>query len=149
MQRWIGLGVVAMVLILGGGAFGYWTIKQNRPAPMWIPMTMKEDLPYEQRKEIAKDLKEKLGRKEILIKVSKDLSLAKEWGLASDDAAADELGRRMFVQVGQTAAAGGSVPSMNVGVNGKLKEIALSGKIATRLMDEVWPILGIKRPDGK
>ncbi len=144
MQRWIVLGVVAMILVLGGGAFGYWTIKQNRPAPIWVPLTMKAEIPYEKRREIAKELKTKLENKEILVRVSKDLGLAGEWKLPSAEAAADELGKRLFVEAGDMDSPEGRLPSLNIGVRGKLKEKDLSGKIAVRLMDDVAKILGIK-----
>ena len=149
MQRWIVLGVVAMVLVLGGGAFGYRALKQNRPAPIWVPLTMKAEVPYERRREIAKELKTKLENKEILIRVSKDLGLATQWKLSSAEAAADELGKRLFVELGDTDSPEGRVPSMNVGVRGKLKEKDLSGKIAVRLMDDVWKILGMTPPEKK
>lgn len=149
MQRWILTGVVAVILVLGGGAFGYWTIKQNRPAPIWVPLSMKADFPYDKRKEIAKELKTKLEKKEILLKVSKDLGLAAAWKLPSDEAAADELGKRLFVDLGDMDTPDGKVPSMNIGVRGKLKEKELSGKIAVRLMKDVWTILGLEAPPAK
>jgi hypothetical protein len=43
----------------------------------------------------------------------------------------------------------GKVPAIHIGVHGKRKESALSGKIAMRLMDDVWPILGIDPPPQK
>ena len=41
------------------------------------------------------------------------------------------------------------VPSINVGVKGKRKNQELSGKIAMRLMEDVWNFLGIKPPPKK
>jgi hypothetical protein len=38
------------------------------------------------------------------------------------------------------------VPAILIGVHGKRKDYELSGKIAVRLMDDVWPILGIDPP---
>lgn len=144
MQRWIAIGVVMVALILGGGAFGYWTIKQNRPAPIWVPLGVRTDLDYEKRKEIAGELKSKLLAPEVLAGVSKDLNLAKEWGLASETAAADELGKRLFVEAGEMDTPTGKAPSLNVGVRGKLKEKPVSEKIAVRLMKDVAKILGIE-----
>jgi hypothetical protein len=149
MQRWIAIGVVAMVLVLGGAAFGYRTLKQNRSAPIWVPLAVNPELDYEKRRDIAKELKSKLENKDLLTKVSKDLALAKEWNLASDAAAADELGKRLFVDVGQMDSPTGKVPSMNIGVRGKLKERDVSGKIAVRLMEDVWTILGVSPPPRK
>lgn len=149
MQRWIVLGVVAMVLAAGGAALGYRAYKQSRPHPVWVPMPVNPELTGEKRDELAKDLKVKLGTSEKLTQISKDLNLTKEWALASDAAAADELKRRLFVNSGEMAGKMGMIPSINVGVSGKEKERIISEKIAMRLMDDVWDILGIEPPKRK
>lgn len=143
------MGVVAVMLVLGGGVFAYWTYKQNRPNPVWVPLPINPGVPDKKRQEIATDLKAKLGRPEILIQVSKDLGLAKKMNLASDNKVADELARRLFVKVGEAASPMGRVPSINIGVTGKNKEKEVSGEIAMRLMEDVWKILGIKAPSRK
>ncbi|NJR41697.1 MAG: hypothetical protein HC767_02545, partial [Akkermansiaceae bacterium] len=91
MQRWIILGVVAMMLVLGGGAFGYWTLRQNRPHPVYVPMPMNEKLSIQQRTDTMKEVRAKLGSKEILSKVSKDLDLVNKLNVFSEDAAVIEL----------------------------------------------------------
>lgn len=149
MQRWIVLGAVAVVLMLGGGVFAIHAYKQNRPHPVWVPLPINPELPSDKRKEIAKDLKTKLNQPEILIQVSKDLGLAKKWDMASDQAVADEIATRLFVKVGETATSMGNVPSINVGVSGKNKEKGDSEAISMRLMKDVWKILGIKPPQRK
>jgi hypothetical protein len=149
MQRWIVLGAVAIVLMLGGGAFVLHVYKQNRPHPVWVPLPINPEVPGDKRKEIAKDLKAKLNQPEILIQVCKELGLAKKWEMASDQAASAELSMRLFVKVGETASAMGSVPSINVGVSGKVKEKEDSEAISLRLMKDVWKILGIKPPQQK
>ena len=103
------------------------------------------ELPVEKRDEIVKDLKAKLGEREVLVKVSKDVGLTRKWHLASDEEGARELGQRLFVKVGE-AEPRRQVPSINIGVTGKKKEQAVSGEIVMRLMDDVWKILGIKPP---
>jgi hypothetical protein len=150
MQRWIVFGVVAMLLVLGGGGFAYRTYKQNRPQPIWVPLPINPELPAEKRKEVAAELKKNLMKPEVLLQVSKDLGLPKILGLPTDEAAANEVAQRMFVDVGEAAApTGGTVPSINIGIKGKRKDTEISGKIAMRLMQDVWKILGIKPPPQK
>jgi hypothetical protein len=146
MQRWIVLAVVAMMLVLGGGGYAYWTYKQNRPHPMWVPLPINPQLPDAKREELARELKAKLGTTVILTQVSKDLGLAKRWELASDSAAAAEVGRRLFVKVGEADTPMGRVPSLNIGVEGPNKDVKLTGEIAMRLMEDVRKILGVKPP---
>lgn len=150
MQRWIVLGVVAMMLMLGGGVFAYSTYKQNRPHPMWVPLPLNPALPGEKRQEIVKELTAKLKDEALLIQVSKDLELPRKWKLGSDEQAASELGKRLFVRLGDVATPmGGTGPSLNVGVTGKNKDAGISGEIAMRLMKDVWRILDIKPPPPK
>lgn len=150
MQRWIVLGVVAMMLVLGGGFFARRAYKQNRPQRIWVPLAINPALPVEKRDETARDLKAKLVRPEVLIPVCKELGLARKWQIHSDEDAAAELARRLFVEVGEADSPMGiKVPSINVGVTGKTKEAGLSGEIAMRMMKDVWKILGIKPPPQK
>ncbi|NJM36587.1 MAG: hypothetical protein HC845_01220 [Akkermansiaceae bacterium] len=147
MQRWIILGVVAMMLVLGGGAFGYWTLRQNRPHPVYVPMPMNEKLSIQQRTDTMKEVRAKLGSKEILSKVSKDLDLVNKLNVFSEDAAVIELENRLMVELGSTAnQSGGSAPTLNVGVTGVRKDKEISEKIAMRLMEEVMKISGIEPP---
>jgi flagellar basal body-associated protein FliL len=147
MQRWIILGVVAVMLMLGGGAFGYWTLKQNRPYPVYVPIPINDKLSIQQRTDTMKDLRAKLGSKEILSKVSKDLGLASAFHVASEDAAVAELEKRLMVELGTIATqSGGTTPSLNIGVTGVKKDKDLSEKITMRLMDDVWKIIGVEPP---
>ena len=149
MQRWIVLGVVALVLALGGAGLGFRAYKNSRPHPIWVPMPVNPDLTGEKRDEVAKDLKAKLTAPEKLTQVCKELNLAQEWELGSDAAAADELKRRLFVTSGEMVGKMGMIPSINVGVSGKVKEKIMSEKIAMRLMEDVWDVLGISPPTRK
>lgn len=149
MQRWIAVGVVAMMLFLGGGYFAYRSYKQNRPHPVWVPLPIRADLESSKRDVIMKDLKAKLSEKESLVKVSKDLGLVQKWEFPSDEACADEIARRLFVKAGDADTPMGKVPAIHIGVNGKVKDSAVSGEIAMRLMEDVWKILGIEPPSKK
>jgi len=146
MQRWIGLGILAMGLIFGGGVYGYWLYRQNKPAPMWVEIPINPDRTAEERENAVKDLLTKLRDKELLLKVSKDMRLAEKWNLSSDAEAEKELSRLIFVKQGDTAGTMGRVPAVHIGVRGKKKEIQLSGEISMRLMEDVWKILGIEPP---
>ena len=118
---------------------------------MWVPLPINPDLSAEKRDEIIKDLKSRLNERPILISVSKDLGLPRKWQLASDEEAALELGKRLFVRAGEVNApqGQGKVPSIDIGVSGKSKEQAVSGEIAMRLMQDVCKFFGVKPPPAK
>ncbi len=144
------MGVLAMMLMLGGGVFAYSTYKQNRPHPMWVPLPINPALPGEKRQEILKQLTSKLKDEALLIQVSKDLELPRKLNLRSDEEAAREVSKRLFVKLGEVVTPmGGTAPSLNVGISGKSKDAGISGEIAVRLMQDVWKILGIKPPPKK
>lgn len=146
MQRWIAAGVVLIVLLMGGAYFGYKTLKRNRPSPIWVPIAINADLPITKRDEIIKSIKDHLSQASVLEKVSHDLGLPAKMGLPNDKSVSDELTKRLFVRAGDMDTPTGKVPSIHVGVTGKVKEAPISGEIAMRLMDDVWPLLGIKPP---
>lgn len=151
MQRWIILVSITILLALGGSAYYALRIyKENLPNPMWVPMPLNPELPVEKRKEAAEKIKEELLKPERLLQTSKDLDLPEKLGFTSHEQAASELGKIIFVDVGEADSAMGiKVPSINVGVKGKRKNQELSGKIAMRLMEDVWNFLGIKPPPKK
>lgn len=133
--------MVAVFLLIGGGGVAYWNYKQGRPCPMWVALPLNPQLSVERREEAAKDLKTKVGTKEILARISKDLNLTKKWRMASDDESVAELGRRLFVKVGEMDSPMGTVPSINIGVQGSRKDKGVSEEIATHLMADVKKLL--------
>lgn len=135
-----------MMLFLGGGYFAYRTIKQNRPHPIWVPVPINPQLPISKRDEIINTLLKKLRDPDILQKVSKDLNLTRRMNLPTDQEVAAELDKQLFVRAGDMDTPMGKVPSIHIGLKGKAKNTALTGEIAMRLMDDVWPVLGIKPP---
>ncbi|MFT3990904.1 MAG: hypothetical protein QM680_05790 [Luteolibacter sp.] len=149
MQRWIVIGIIALALAFGGGAFGYWSYRQHRPDKVWVPLPLNPALGEDQRAKAAAELKTKLESDEILTRVCTDLSLADKWKLSSTDAAKAEVKKRLFVEIGEVALNGTTAPSANVGVTGIRKERQLLGEISTHLIKEVWKILGIKPPPGQ
>ena len=145
MQRWI-VAVTALMILMGGGLIaGYkWVYKPNRPNPIWVPLAIREDVGMSERQQIVKELTQKLSEPKVLEGVSKDLGLAAKWQMATNEEAAKEVGRRLFVRTGETLTPEGVLaPAILVGVNGKLKEAAESKDIAMRLMKDVFEILGI------
>jgi len=150
MQRWIVpgivIGLVALGLMAGGGYFALKAYKQNRPAPVWVPLPVNPELSSERTRELVDDLKSRLSEPGLLQRVSKDLSLTGKWRMATDEQCAEEIGRRLFVRSGEADTQMGKVPAIHIGVHGKRKEREVSGEIAMRLMDDVWPILGIDPP---
>jgi hypothetical protein len=138
-----------MILLLGGAFFAVKALKQNRPSPVWVPLSIHPETPVEKQDEIARELKSKLSNREILKGISKDLGLAAAWNLPNDAAGADELARRMFVRAGERETPLGKTPTIDIGVNGKVKERVMSEKISLRLMADVSEILGIKLPPQK
>ncbi|MFT4176553.1 MAG: hypothetical protein QM627_07835 [Luteolibacter sp.] len=150
MQRWIVIGVIAVVLAFGGGGYGLWSYRQHRPDKIWVPLPLNPALSDEHRAKVTEELKTKLlASDEILARVCTELSLAEKWNLPSTDAAVAELKKRMFIEIGETSISGTTVPTANVGVSGKRKERKLLGEISTRLMKEVWQILGLELPPGQ
>jgi hypothetical protein len=149
MQRWILAVGGVLILMMGGLLFAYQQYKLNKPAPMWVPLPVRQDLPLAEQDKAAMDLKQKLCVEAVFLKVSKDLGLPAKWELASENEAAAELERRVFVRAGQADTPMGKVPAIHIGVNGKVREQELSGQIAMRLMDDVWRILGIDPPQKK
>jgi hypothetical protein len=147
MQRWIIAGVVALALFCGGGYAAIKVYKQNRPAPVWVPLPINPELPVERRDEIVAKLKEGLSEKERLVVVSKDVGLIGKWGMSSNEEGAEEIASRLFVREGEADTPQGRVPAIHIGIKGKRKETKVSGEITVRLMKDVFEILGIERPD--
>lgn len=149
MQRWIVAGVVVVLLGIAGffGARTAWrAYNDGKPAPVWVPLAVNPDTPIEQQDKTAKELGERLHEDEMLMELAKDLNLRKTWNLPSDEAAAKELGRRMFVRTGTMDTPKGAIPAIHIGVHGKFKEVDESKRISMRVIEEVWPLLGIEPP---
>jgi hypothetical protein len=146
MQRWIVIGVLAGILVMGGGAFAWWHHRQNRPAPMWVQLPVRAEFPVEQRDRTIQELNTRLRDPELLQMVVRDVSLTEKWGLASEREAVQRLSGRVFVRMGEMQTPMGSVPAMHIGVSGKAKEREISGMIAERLMQDALEILGIPPP---
>ena len=144
MQRWIALAVVVVLLLGTGGGALVWNHRRNRADKVWVPLQLNPESQEDARKTVAKQLDTELRKPSVLLGVATDVQLAESFGLLTTEAAAEELGKRLFVEVGQADTSMGKVPSLNIGVNGKSREHDLLGKIAERLMQDVKRILGVK-----
>ncbi len=141
MQKWIVAGLVAIVIFCVGGWFAIKAYKQNRPHPVWVELAINPKLPTKQRDETIGMLMEKLRDRRILEQVSRDVGLKRKWQLATEDAAVDEIAKRLFVRPGDTQGKIGRVPALHIGLKGKRKESVVTGEVAVRLMPEVVKIL--------
>lgn len=137
------------MLLLGGGAVGYFsykTYKQNRPTRVWLQLPINPESSADYRKSSVKMLTERLSEPAVLAGVSKDVGLTRKMKLASDDAGAAELGKRLFVELGEMDTPKGKVPTINVGLNCKVKECALMGEVANRMRKDLARIIGLPEP---
>lgn len=149
MQRRIVIGVVVAFLAAGGGAFAWWNHKQNLPAPMWVPLPVRGEFSAEECNQTVRELNSRLREPELLRKVAEDIGLAQKWDVGSEREAVQRLSGVVFVRMGDMKSPMGSVPAVHIGVAGKVKDRELSGKIAERLMQDVWKILGVQPPSKK
>jgi hypothetical protein len=130
----------------GGGAIGYRTYQQNRPTRVWLPMPIDTARPLEMRDKTVAILKQRLSDPVVLAAVSKDAGYAKNSGIESDAAAAKDLARRLFVEIGTADTPLGRVPSINVGMECKVKEFRIMRAVVNRLKTDVFKILGLTEP---
>lgn len=144
MQRWIALAVVGLVLLLGGGAWGFRAYKNSRPYPVWVPLPLNDSQPEDSRKAFAKQLEAELRKPALLSTVVKELGLAAKFKVASDEAAVAELNKRIFVRLSSgTNSMGARVPQLDVGVDGIRSEEPVVRAIVSRLMAEIDRIFNV------
>lgn len=146
MQRWIIAAAVLLVLMVGSAAVALRVHRQNQATQVWLPMPINPALSSERREATVVLLKQKLGAHSLLAQVSKDVGLTKKMKYTSDDEAAADLGKRLFVELGQADTSNGKVPSINVGMKCKVKEFKTMGEVTNRLGKDIFAILGIQEP---
>lgn len=149
MQRWIVIAVVGALLFGLGGGFALWTYRENRPKKVWVPLALNEQLPEEKREELAGQIKGKLLEGSIIQNAVKETGLTNKLKLSSDGEAEAEVRKRLFVEVGEADTPVGRVPSINIGFNCQRKSYDAMGTVAMRIMQDVWDMLGIKKPEEK
>lgn len=138
MQRWIVAGVFVLCLLLGGGAFAYWKIKkQNTPDFSYVPLPFNPESTEEQRQKTVAQMKEKLLTPEILTQVARDCNITSKWELPSEEAAVEELKRRMIFEAGETKIKGIPTATLNIGFKGKVSEHDDLQALSQRMMEDV------------
>ena len=123
MQRWtIAVGIL-LVLLLGGGAFGYRTYRLNQSVhPVLLQFSIPAEATPKERDTKLELLKRTLRDPALLTRVSKEAGLAKKLQMDSDEAAANDLGKRLFVELGETHSSQGRLAIIKIGLNCKVKE---------------------------
>ena len=144
-----GLGVVGLVLAYFGAKYARHEYFLGKPSRIWVPLALPSDLSMEDQKKLADQINEKIRTDAILRGVVVDVGLQKKFAQPTEDAAVKELDRRLFVEVGTAKTPYGSVPSINVGVSGIGRENAVLGEASTRIIKDVWKMLGIDPVTGK
>lgn len=107
-----------MVLLVGGGAFAYRTYRLSRPIhPVLLQFPVPAETSLDERDATAKAVGQKLRDPALLVRVSKDVGLKKKLRYATDEAAASDLGKRLFVEAGEVDTAQGRKFAINIGLN--------------------------------
>jgi len=146
MQRWIVMAVVGALLAGAGGGFALWNYRENRPKKVWVPLPLNAALTEEKREQLAAEIKAKLLAGTIIADAVEETDFASKMKLTPEQAEA-EARQRLFVELGETDTPMGRVPSVNIGFNCQRKSFNAYGSLATRLMKDVWKMLGIKEPE--
>ncbi len=112
-----------MLLLVGGGAFGYRSHRLNQPIqPVFLQFPLLPEASPEDRAAAVKSLTQKLREPALLARVTKDAGLTKKMQQATDELAASDLGKRVFVELGEADTPLGRVPVIKVGLRCKVKE---------------------------
>lgn len=123
MQRWIIAAGVFLALLLGGGVFGYRAYRLNKPIhPVLLQYTIPAESTPKERADKMELLKRLLREPALLTRVSKEGGLAKKLQMTTDEAAANELGKRLFVELGEADTPQGKLAVIKIGLDCKVKE---------------------------
>lgn len=145
----MGLGILGLILLAGGGLYALNEYRMSRPGPIWVPLALKADIAQEEQEKIAEQITKSLNEEETLRKIVIDADLQTGFGSATEDAAVEELRKRMFVSTGTADTPMGKVPAINVGVDGTKGESEVLERAATRMIKDVWRMMGIDPDTGK
>lgn len=152
MQRWMlyaGLAVIGLVLLTGGGLYGYREYLRSKPSPIWVPLALRADISMADQEKLADEIELRLRTDAILRQIAMDLDLQTKFEQPDIDGAIKELDNRLFVKSGTANTPAGTVPSINIGVNGTGHEKVVLGDTATRLSKDVWKMLGYDPDTGQ
>ena len=152
MQRWklyAGLALVFMTSLAGGGYYGYKEYKLSRPAPIWVPLVIRSDVPVEKQEAIVEQIKQELKNEDLLKQVVIDAKLQQGFNLPSEKAAIAELKKRLFVKLSKNVKPTGIVHTIDVGLDGTRREEAVLKAATLRINKDVLRICGIDPETGR
>jgi hypothetical protein len=144
MQRWIVVTAIALavlVLAVAGGAYASWSKRQVMPTRVYVPLPLNPELTEELRDQAADNIRRQIEQPPVLVNVARSSGLATALDLPNDEAAAEFLRERLFVDVGETATTMGVAPALEIGFRCKVREFKDVSAAATDLMKEVWKIV--------
>ena len=147
MQRWIVLAALVLCLLGGGTVYGYWKYKQNQPEKRWVPLQFTAESTEAQREESVVQMRERLIADDILTGLVRDCDVLVKWELPSEDAAIEELKKRVFIEAGEILVKGVPVPTLNIGFRGKVSERADLDQLAERLMEDVKRLVAFQQAE--
>lgn len=137
------LGGVGFLLLAIGGYFARKEYYNNKPSKIWVPLPVSVELLYEDQKKLADQIEEALRADDILLQVVRDAGLQEKFKQASEAEAVEDLGQRLFVEVGTADTSMGQLPSINIGVKGRHREKPALEAASMSVIKEVWKMVGI------
>lgn len=141
MQRWIVLGALVLSLLGGGLMFGYWKHHQSRPDRQWVPIPFNPESTQEQRDKSVEDLRKALLTETVLTGIVRDCGIESKWKLESEQAAVEELKRRVIIEAGETTLKGVPTATLNIGFKGNVGEQRDLKALAERLIADVQRLI--------
>ncbi len=146
MQRWIVLGALVLSLLGGGLMFGYWKVHQSRPDRQWVPIPFNPESTQEQRDKSVEELRKALLTDTVLTGIVRDCGIESKWKLASEQAAVEELKRRVIIEEGETAFKGIPTATLNIGFKGTVGEQPELRMLAERMIADVQRLVAPSPP---
>jgi hypothetical protein len=137
MQRWIVLGALVLSLLGGGLMFGYWKHHQNKPDRQWVPIPFNPESTQAQRDKSVEELRKALLTETVLTGIVRDCSIESKWKLESEQAAVEEIKRRVIIEEGETVLKGIPTATLNIGFKGTVGEQPELKMLAQRMIEDV------------
>jgi hypothetical protein len=146
MQRWIVLGALVLSLIGGGLMFLYWKHHQSRPDRQWVPLAFNPESTQQQREQSMEELRKALFNDTVLTGIVRDCGIESAWKFESEQAAVEEIKRRVFIETGETVIKGIPTATLNIGFKGTVGEQPELKLLAGRLIKDVDRLINPTAP---
>jgi len=146
MQRWIVLGALVLSLLGGGLMFGYWKHHQSRPDRQWVPIPFNPESTEAQRDKSVEELRKALLTETVLTGIVRDCGIESKWKLASEQAAVEEIKRRIIIEKGETVIKGIPTATLNIGFKGNVGEQPQLRMLAERVIADVQRLIAPSAP---